>query len=490
MSVVRPYLVAGVAATVLLATAGAAAAAEVAAAPSKASITVDTAHPGGPLAADFVGLSFEMRELGVGSFDPKAGNLVQLFKTLGTSNLRIGGNTLDRDTLWVPAGQQPPNPLPKWVKDTVTASDITRLGTFLQATNWKSEVAINVGRWNQALATDQSQVMQSTLGPHLTAIACGNEPNAWKNNGYRPATYGYSGYKKDFERCAAVIGNNRIAGPDTSSPTSGMPKIAQFAADEKSRLTLLATHNYAGNANTTAARLLSPANSASQVAKVTGAVAAAKAAGLPIRLDETNSTVGGGTLGVSDTYASALWAFDYSLVMAQAGISGLDFHGGLGVCSAPLFNGKFQHYAPICPTNEADRKAKIYTAAPEYYGLYMASRMGPGRFLPRTVTTSRNVTAYAVLGADGKTRVAVIQKDATSGAPVRTTLKVGESSGTAEVVKLTGDAFGSKAHVRIQGAAVDRSGQLPQQAPSPVPVNKGSLTLDIAAGSAVIITLG
>src|SRR6476661_7988702 len=99
MSVVRSYLVAGVAATVLLGTAGVAAAA-VAAAPSTASITVDTAHPGGSLAADFVGLSFEMRELGVGSFDPKAGNLAQLFKTLGTSNIRIGGNTVDRDTLW------------------------------------------------------------------------------------------------------------------------------------------------------------------------------------------------------------------------------------------------------------------------------------------------------------------------------------------------------------------------------------------------------
>jgi hypothetical protein len=486
---VRTYLVAGAAATVLLAGAGQAAAAVAAPPVSTATVSVDTAHPAGPLAADFVGLSYEQRELSLGSFDAHTGNLVQLFRTLGASNVRIGGNTLDRDSLWIPAGQQPPNPLPDWVKNTVGPADISRLNTFLRATGWKAEVGINVGRWDEARAADQVRTMFGTLGPRLTGAACGNEPNAWKNNGYRPDTYGYEGYKQDFERCAAVVGSNRIVGPDTSSPTSGMPKIDQFAADEKSRLTLLTTHNYAGNANTTAAALLSPENRAAQVAKVGGAVTAARAAGLPIRLDETNSTVGGGTLGVSDTYASALWALDYSLAMTQAGINGLDFHGGLGVCSAPLYNGKFQHYTPICPTNEADMKARIYSAAPEFYGMLLAKRMGPGHFLPVQLSTDRNVTAYAVAGRDGHTRVALIQKEATSGAPVRATLKVGNRRGTAELVRLTGESLDSKANVKIQGASVDRRGRLPHRAPTRVPVRKGTLTVDLPAGSAVLITL-
>jgi hypothetical protein len=50
--------------------------------------------------ADFVGLSFEMRELGIGNLDPHRGNMVDLLRTLGRSNVRISGNTLDRDTLW------------------------------------------------------------------------------------------------------------------------------------------------------------------------------------------------------------------------------------------------------------------------------------------------------------------------------------------------------------------------------------------------------
>src|SRR5262249_45176846 len=102
-------------------------------------ITVDTVHPGGRLAAAFVGLSFASRELGTGGFATRQGNLAALFRTLGRSNIRISGNTLDRDTLWVPAGQQPPSPLPDWVQDVVTPADIARLAGFLRETGWHTE---------------------------------------------------------------------------------------------------------------------------------------------------------------------------------------------------------------------------------------------------------------------------------------------------------------------------------------------------------------
>src|SRR5258706_4618702 len=111
-------------------------------------ITVDFGSPAGRLPADFVGLSFEMRELGIGNLDPDRGNLVPLFRTLGRSNLRIAGNTLDRDTLWAPAGQPVPDPLPAWVQDVVGPADVQRLDRFLRATGWRAEVGINLGRWD------------------------------------------------------------------------------------------------------------------------------------------------------------------------------------------------------------------------------------------------------------------------------------------------------------------------------------------------------
>src|SRR5439155_9353793 len=210
----------------------------------------------------------------------------------------------------------------------------------------------------------------------------------------------------------------------------------------------------------------------------------------PIRLDETNSAAGGGIQGVSDTYASALWSMDYSLLMAQDGFAGLDFHGGLGVCGAPLYNGKFQHYTPICAANEADAQAKVYIAAPEYYGLWMASRMGPGTFLPVTVSGDRNVTAYAVRGDDGRTRVAVIEKDDTAAAPVRVDVRITGANGPARVLHLTGETLAGKQGVAIQGTAVGRDGHLRHRPADRATVRNGSLTLDLASGSAAVATLG
>jgi len=461
------------------------------AAGTDATIAIDGAHLAGRLPSDFVGLSFEMRELGVGNLDGHTGNLVTLFRTLGQSNIRISGNTLDRDTLWVPAGQPPPQPLPSWVQDIVTPADIARLDGFLDATRWKAEVGINMGRFDPALAADEARTLFSTLGGDLVAAECGNEPNSWVSKGFRTAPYGYAQYRPEWEACAAAVGSSRIAGPDTSSPGSTASWVAQLAHDERSRLELLTQHAYSVDGSAGVSGLLSPQTDASEVGSVAAQLAAARAEHLPIRLDETNSSAGGGTAGVSDVYASALWSMDYSLLMAQDGFSGLNFHGGLGVCGAPLFNGKFQRYTPICAADAADERARVYIAAPEYYGLYMASRMGPGRFLPVTLSSGgANVTAYAVRGDDGRTRLAVIEKDDTAAAPVHVRVSVGRERGTARVVHLTGTSLTSAQGVAIQGATVDRSGRLPRRAADRVPIDDGMLGLDLASGSAVIVTLG
>ena len=479
------------------AAAAAAPAQSASASPAQVTITVDSAHPSGSLPRDFVGLSFEMRELGVGNFDAGTGNLVRLFRTLGAGNVRIGGNTLDRDTLWVPAGRQPPQPLPAWVKDVVGPADIARLGGFLAATGWKAEVGVNVGHYDPALAADEATTLSATLGGRLAGAECGNEPNDWGHNGLRTAPYGYPQYLPDWQACASAAGDIRLAGPDTSAPTSTASWVAQFSQAEAARLSLLTIHSYSVPGTATAAQLLSPQTDTGEIANVAPELAAAKTAGLPIRIDETNSASGGGILGVSDTYASALWAMDYSLLMAQDGFSGLNFHGGLGVCDAPLYNGKFQIYTPICAANAADAQAKVYTAAPEYYGLYLAAHMGPGRFLPVAVTTAPgvtapNLTAYAVRGDDGRIRVAVIEKGDTSAAHVSVAVKIvgGRAPAAASVTRLTGASLASAQSVEIQGASVDRAGNLPRRPGTPVRAVRGVLNLSVASGSADLVVVG
>jgi hypothetical protein len=482
------------AAAALATCAGQAAVVTAAQADASDTIVVDRAHPFGALPGDFVGLSYEMRELATqctsgtcpGGFDARRGNLVALLRNFGRSNVRIAGNQLDRDTLWVPAGQAPPDPLPTWVKDVVTPADIARLDGLLRATGWKAEVGVNLAHYDPALAADEARTLTSTLRSRLAGIECGNEPNHYAGNGYRPAPYGFAEHQRDWEACLAQLGGGRIAAPDLSSPTSTADWFSQFAAAEKDRVDMLTAHNYTGAK--TIDELLSPKVHASELADVSAQLGAAKSVGVPIRLDETNSAVGGGIAGVSDAYPSSLWAMDYSLTLAQAGFAGVNLHGGFGVCGAPLYNGKFQLYTPLCAATEQDQQAKVYHAMPEYYGLYMATRMGSGRFLPVTVSSDKNITAYAVRGDDRKLRLAVIEKDATSAAPVPISINVGGASRDASVLRLTGSALDSAAGVAVQGRTVDPSGHLDPGPAGHLAVHRGTVHFTIASGSAVVLT--
>ena len=450
------------------------------------SVTVDTTHPAGRLAGDAVGLSFEMRELGIGNLDPSKGNVAQLFQTLGPSNLRIGGNTLDRDTLWVGAGQLPPDPKPVWVEDIVTPNDIHRLGRLLDRTGWKAEVGINVARWDPAHGADQASATSKILGRKLVALECGNEPDQWAGKGLRPASFDYPAYHADWLACANVVGKTKIAGPDTAGTSSSW--AASLAADEHDRMALLTVHQYASGPDLTISQMLASTQITGQLNGVRTNLAAATANGLPMRVDEANSAYSGGVDGVSNKYASALWAIDYSLSMAQAGVAGVNIHGGLGVCNDPIWNGKFQRYTPFCAANKAYELAQVYQVMPIYYGLWMARQMGPGRFLPVQLTSERNTSAYAVRGDDGHTRVALVQKDDTSAAPVTVTLNVGGGSRTAKVLHMTGTAL-AQTPTAVQGATVDIAGKLKPGRPDSAQVLRGVLTLTIPAGSAAIITL-
>jgi Glycosyl hydrolase family 79 C-terminal beta domain len=376
--------------------------------------------------------------------------------------------------------------LPEWVANTLTPADIERLGRLLSATGWKAEVGINVGRWDPVLGPDQAKEMFSILGDKLIAAECGNEPDQWAMRGYKPTGYAYADYRKDWAVCAAAVGNKRIAGPDTAGTSSSW--AANLARDERDKLSMVTVHQYPAGAETTIPRLLSKETATSQLRELQSNLTAAREQNLPFRVDEANSTYSGGIDGVSNKYASALWSMDYAMQLAQGGVSGINIHGGLGVCNEPIWNGKFQRYTPFCAATKEDELAQVYKAMPIYYGLWMARQMGPGTFLPLNLSTDRNVTAYAVQGDDGKTRVAVIQKDDTAATPVSLDIKVGNKVRAAEVLRMTGTTLADET-TRVQGSTVDRNGHLRPGKADKVRARNGAVTVNLAAGSAVVITL-
>jgi len=119
----------------------------------------------------------------------------------------------------------------------------------------------------------------------------------------------------------------------------------------------------------------------------------------------------------------------------------------------------------------------------------MATRMGTGQFLPVTLSSDRNVTAYAVRGDDHRLRIAVIEKDDTTGTPVPVSISVAGAHGVASVLHLTGTSLDSAAGVTVQGATVDERGHLDPGHGDHARISDGTVSLQVASGSAVIITI-
>ncbi len=110
---------------------------------------------------------------------------------------------------------------------------------------------------------------------------------------------------------------------------------------------------------------------------------------------EGNTCTRAGKAGVSDTFASALWAADFMLTIAQAGASGVNLHGGADGL-----------YTPI-----AGSPSKGFTARPIYYGMLFAKQLLTGRVLQTSVETAgENVAAHATRD-DTTLRLTIINRE-------------------------------------------------------------------------------
>ncbi|GAA3269073.1 hypothetical protein GCM10020218_009010 [Dactylosporangium vinaceum] len=457
-------------------------------APVSATVTVDRNGVAGVLPANALGLSYEADQLVLSpGFAPDQGNLKNLMRTLGVGNLKIGANALDSYTFWNPAGDA----VPGWAKAPIGHAEIDRVALLSSATGWPVELGANLARLDVARIADEAQYVKARLGSNLLAMECGNEPNGYP--GYsRPADWGYAQYLADWDACTNAMAGAGvpIAGPNTYNNVW----IGDFARDRHSRVVFLTDQPYSlsqhNNTGHTITGLLAPENLRNDVTAMAPALAAARQYGLPLRHDETNSVNLGGLAGVSDVYGTSLWAVDYTLSQLQAGVSGLNFHSTLGVCDRKEQDGRPRIYTAMCALTDADRQAGRLAPRPLYYGMLMVALMGTGTFLPATVSTQHNLTAYAVKGSDGKTRVMLVNKEPTTAAAATVALNTGQPAGTkASVIRLAGSALDSPEDITLAGATVKPDGTF-TQGPAELATTTGAgLTLTLPGGSAALITL-
>jgi hypothetical protein len=455
------------------------------------SVTVHLEKSIATVPKNYSGLSYEAAQLAhAGFFSPTNKALIAFFRRLSTHGvLRIGGNSSEF-TVWSPnsapagstagagvnpvgggARHHPPRRTP------VTPEAIRNLAGFLDATDWQLIYGLNLGKGTLQQAAQEAKAVSDSMGRRLIAFQIGNEPDLYHRGrpwDLRAAGWNFDRYfsqwQEFFRAVRAEVPDAPFGAPDVAN-LEATDWVVEFAEKTANEIVLLSGHYYAEgppqDPRMTIERLL---RRDPRLLKYTPQIMeASRKSDRPFRMTEGNSCFNGGKQGVSDTFASALWAADYMLFLAQAGYVGVNFHGGgYGV------------YTPIAGSTEAG-----FSARPIYYGLLMGQEFA-GTTMVETQLDAKgaNVTAYAAKTAS-RVRVAIINKDERQA--IHATLRTGARARTATLWRLTAPSVESKTGVQLAGAQVSSDGGWAPERIDRVTGSHGEYTVELPAASAAIL---
>jgi hypothetical protein len=463
-----------------------------AAAQAKA-VTVGSPTRSRPIAPGFVGLSMEFKDLfAYAGSDPHAVNpvFVQLVRNLAPgqpAQLRIGGDSTD--WTWYPyRGHKRQG----GVRYSITSRWLGVASALASELNAKTIIGINLETNNPNLSAAEARAFVRALGiQRIEGLEIGNEPElygsfAWyvmngvKHFG-RPHSYDFSDFLHDYAETAKAMPAAPLAGPNTGG-TEWMPILNRFLGTEHVRVATL--HRYAlkrcsKSAHVTIGQLLSEASSRGLADFLAGYAGIAHRHGVPLRIDESNSVSCGGAPGVSDTYASALWAADAMFEMARVGIDGVNMHSRPGITNE-LFS--FQR----------SKGRWTATVNPVYYGLLLFADAAPpgSRLLKVGNPGLTGLKIWATRATDGRIRVVLINKDATHGRTVA--LQIPGASGPALLARLRGPGLAAKHGVSFGGQSFGQTstGVLAgKPSAATITPNGSRYVVPLPAASAAVLTI-
>jgi Glycosyl hydrolase family 79 C-terminal beta domain len=459
-------------------------------------ITIGSTPRGRAVPPGFLGISTELSA--VWAYD--AGNPALLHRLIGnldpgqTPIVRIGGDTTDRAFWPSPAVPRPPGARyelgPHWL------AVVRRLADSLDA---RLILGVNLEAGSGAVAGAEARAFTRGLGTRrIDALELGNEPDLYSSFAWyrtpsgqpvtgRPAGYDFSAFTRDFVHVAGALPRGSLAGPALGTPPWTRHLGNLLAAEP--RLTLLTLHRYplqrcfttpSSPRYPTIRNLLSPRSTVGLADGLIPAIRSAHRRGIGARLDEINSVACSGSVGVSDTFASALWALAVSFELARVGVDGVNFHTFPGA-AYQLFN--FQGTG-------RGRTAVVY---PEYYGLMMFAQAAPpgSRLVLARQLTPGQVGAWATRDHAGTTRVALINDSPTRSRSVA--LRVPGTRGLGAIERLTASSLRATTGVAIGGqsfGAATSTGTLagrPQE--TLLAPHAGRYVVTVPAASAALLTV-
>jgi hypothetical protein len=448
-------------------------------------VSVDARHPGTPVGPDFLGLSFELSSLRQISTYAERGDLVALLRSLGAGVLRFGGVSADTQVGWTDgATARPP-----WVSSVLEAGDLRELRQLAEASGWRVLLTIGLGHFEPNAAASEAAAAKDALGGWLAGIELGNEPNAYAHHGLRSEPWTFvqydaqvAAYRSAIEAAAPGI---TLAGPDVSGSSAFESWGPAEAVDQ--RPALLTGHHYPLGCHEvpapTITRLLSPRIRQLEGSSLSRYMSTSLASETPFRLDETNSVSCGGVAGVSNTFASALWAVGYLTQAMRMGVAGINLQGNPANCRG---------YTPVCAPTVEDLATGALVAQPEWYALLLARALVGDRPVS-TLTSSPgrpNIQISAFLAPEGKLHFVIVDDDPPGARTLTVDLRVGNGFRRASILSLTAPSPAALSGVELGGRAVPSSGSWSEPSRLPVaPDSHGVIGVEIAPSSAALVTV-
>lgn len=466
------------------------------------------ATPGVAVPRSFAGLSIEYRSVDeyLGSGGRPNPVFAELMDGLGRAgngppSLRFGGDSSDQ-TWWNPSGA----PRPAGITSDITPGWIAHLRTWLERVPTPLAVGLNLGLDNPANAADFARAASTGLpSGSLSAFEIGNEPDLYTKarrytvNGRavaraqkRPADYDYAKFRDEFDAYLPAVA---AAAPGVALQSSPFASAAwddhqdDILGRAGDAVSVYAAHAYTlqtcdtrrANRAGYIPALLSGRPYSSLMARMEHLVAVANAHGARVRVSELNTAICGGLMGVSDTFASALWGTDVLFGLAQAGVRNADFHTWSGARYAPVDfgfgNGRVNgHVKPL------------------FYAMLLFNRATPdgSRLLPVGPNPPGGLLkTWATIDPAGTRRIVVINKDHRTTRDV--VLKVPSGAPEARIERLTARSLRSTSGVTLGGQGfgqTTKDGLLTgDRVVERLPRQSGAFRVTMAPGSAALVTV-
>jgi Glycosyl hydrolase family 79 C-terminal beta domain len=458
--------------------------------------SVGSTTVGQPIGSGFVGVSMEFQAVhAYTGNDPNAINpvLVSLLRGLAPGQqpvIRIGGDSTDQ-TWWPMRGVVPPG----GITYTLNRDWLATTRALVQQLDAHLIIGVNLAAGRPSFATAEARAFLSGIGRrYIEAMEIGNEPDLYsqfvwyhapdgKNFLARPKNYSFGDFSSQFAHWSSALPNVPVAGPALAELV-WLGDLSRFVSAAPG-LSVVTVHRYPlrGCIHDTTSplyasipNLLADSSSQGLAQDLAPDVSAVHDRGLQLRVDEMNSVACSGVKGVSNTFASALWAIDTLFNMASIGVDGVNFHT-LPHAGYELFT--FQHV-------HGKWEAFVH---PEYYGMLMFEQAAPpGSRLLTTSAPSGPVKVWATQEPSGADHVVLINKSLTTSQNVQVTVP---NASTASVEWLQAPSASSTSGVSLGGqtfGSETTSGTLSSMHDGQLPAFLGSYTIDVPPASAVMLT--